>query len=49
VADKVIVLRSARKEVDERSFRIKYAELLNPSQLAAVTSKAASRRARSCC
>jgi len=37
VADKVIVLRSARKEVDERSFRIKYAELLNPSQLAAVT------------
>jgi DNA helicase II / ATP-dependent DNA helicase PcrA len=37
VADKVIVLRSARKEVDERSFRIKYAELLNPSQFAAVT------------
>ena len=37
MADKVIVLRSARKEVDERSFRIKYAELLNPSQLAAVT------------
>jgi len=37
VADKVIVLRPARKEVDERSFRIKYAELLNPSQLAAVT------------
>jgi len=37
VADKVILLRSARAEVDERSFRIKYAELLNPSQLAAVT------------
>ena len=37
MADKVIVLRPARKEVDERSFRIKYAELLNPSQLAAVT------------
>jgi DNA helicase-2/ATP-dependent DNA helicase PcrA len=33
----VIVLRPARKEVDERSFRIKYAELLNPAQLAAVT------------
>ena len=37
MADKVILLRSARAEVDERSFRIKYAELLNPSQLAAVT------------
>ncbi|HEY2523552.1 MAG TPA: ATP-dependent helicase [Candidatus Binataceae bacterium] len=37
VADKVIVLRSARKAVDEQSFRIKYAELLNPAQLAAVT------------
>jgi DNA helicase II / ATP-dependent DNA helicase PcrA len=37
VADKVIVLRPARREVDERSFRIKYAELLNPSQFAAVT------------
>ena len=37
MADKVIVLRPVRKEVDERSFRIKYAELLNPSQLAAVT------------
>jgi ATP-dependent DNA helicase UvrD/PcrA len=37
VSDKVIVLRSVRKEVDERNFRIKYAELLNPSQLAAVT------------
>ncbi len=37
MADKVIVLRSARAEVDERSFRIKYAELLNPSQLAAVS------------
>jgi DNA helicase-2/ATP-dependent DNA helicase PcrA len=37
VADKVIVLRPARTEVDERNFRIKYAELLNPSQLAAVT------------
>jgi len=37
VADKVIVLRSARKQADESSFRIKYAELLNPAQLAAVT------------
>ena len=37
MADKVIVLRSPRAQVDERSFRIKYAELLNPSQLAAVT------------
>jgi len=37
VADKVIVLRSARKQTDESTFRIKYAELLNPSQLAAVT------------
>ena len=37
MADKVIVLRPARKEVDERNFRIKYAELLNPAQLAAVT------------
>jgi ATP-dependent DNA helicase UvrD/PcrA len=35
--DKVIVLRSARKAVDEQSFRIKYAELLNPAQLVAVT------------
>ena len=33
----MIVLRPARTEVDERNFRIKYAELLNPSQLAAVT------------
>jgi DNA helicase-2/ATP-dependent DNA helicase PcrA len=37
VTDKVIVLRPARKEIDERNFRIKYGELLNPSQLAAVT------------
>jgi DNA helicase-2/ATP-dependent DNA helicase PcrA len=37
VADKVILLRSARAEPDERAFRIKYAELLNPAQLAAVT------------
>jgi DNA helicase-2/ATP-dependent DNA helicase PcrA len=37
VADKVIVLRSARAEPDERAFKIKYAELLNPAQLAAVT------------
>ena len=37
MADKVIVLRSARKQTDESTFRIKYAELLNPSQLAAVT------------
>ncbi len=37
MADKVIVLRSARKQVDESSFRIRYAELLNAAQLAAVT------------
>jgi DNA helicase-2/ATP-dependent DNA helicase PcrA len=37
VAEKVILLRSNRPEVDEGKFRIKYAELLNPSQLAAVT------------
>lgn len=37
MADKVIVLRSARAEPDERAFKIKYAELLNPAQLAAVT------------
>ena len=30
-------MRSPRAQVDERSFRIKYAELLNPAQLAAVT------------
>ena len=37
MADKVIVLRPVRPEVDERNFRIKYSELLNPSQLVAVT------------
>jgi len=37
VADKVIVLRAARKQLDESSFRIRYAELLNAAQLAAVT------------
>jgi ATP-dependent DNA helicase UvrD/PcrA len=37
VADKVIVLRSTRAEPDERAYKIKYAELLNPAQLAAVT------------
>jgi len=37
VADKVIVLRTARKQLDESSFRIRYAELLNAAQLAAVT------------
>ncbi|HTY55282.1 MAG TPA: ATP-dependent helicase [Candidatus Binataceae bacterium] len=35
--DKVIVLRSEPAVRDERNFRIKYAELLNPAQLAAVT------------
>ena len=39
VTDKVIVLRNARAsgEVDESKFRIRYAELLNAQQLAAVT------------
>jgi len=37
VSEKVIVLRSSRPAADERNFRIKYAELLNPLQLAAVT------------
>ncbi|HLK87265.1 MAG TPA: ATP-dependent helicase [Candidatus Binataceae bacterium] len=37
MADKVIVLRTARKQLDESSFRIRYAELLNAAQLAAVT------------
>ncbi len=37
MADKVIVLRAARKQLDESSFRIRYAELLNAAQLAAVT------------
>jgi ATP-dependent DNA helicase UvrD/PcrA len=36
VADKVIYLREARPAVDERNFKIKYAELLNPAQLEAV-------------
>ncbi len=36
VADKVIYLREARQAVDERNFKIKYAELLNPAQLEAV-------------
>jgi DNA helicase-2/ATP-dependent DNA helicase PcrA len=38
VADKVIVLKSSRKdaEVDESRFRIRYSELLNAQQLAAV-------------
>ena len=35
--DKVIVLRGEPAARDERSFKIKYAELLNPAQLAAVT------------
>jgi DNA helicase-2/ATP-dependent DNA helicase PcrA len=39
VADKVIVLRNrpARAEIDESAFRIRYAEVLNAQQLAAVT------------
>ena len=39
MADKVIVLRNrpAREEIDERAFRIRYAEVLNAQQLAAVT------------
>jgi DNA helicase-2/ATP-dependent DNA helicase PcrA len=37
VPDKVIVLKSARTaEIDERNFRIRYAEVLNAQQLAAV-------------
>jgi DNA helicase-2/ATP-dependent DNA helicase PcrA len=37
VADKVIYLRDKKQAVDESKFRIKYAELLNQAQLAAVT------------
>src|ERR1700688_3935141 len=38
VADKVIYLREKpAAPADERNFKIKYAELLNPAQLAAVT------------
>ena len=38
VADKVIFLREAKADaLDERNFKIKYAELLNAAQLAAVT------------
>ncbi len=39
MADKVIVLRNrpARAEIDESAFRIRYAEVLNAKQLAAVT------------
>jgi DNA helicase II / ATP-dependent DNA helicase PcrA len=39
VSEKIIVLRNrpAGAEVDERSFRIRYAEVLNAQQLAAVT------------
>src|ERR1700683_4390605 len=38
VADKVIYLREKpATPADERNFKIKYAELLNPAQLAAVT------------
>ena len=35
--DKVIVLRAVPAARDERNFKIKYSELLNPAQLAAVT------------
>ena len=35
--DKVIVLRGEPAARDERNFKINYAELLNPAQLAAVT------------
>jgi DNA helicase-2/ATP-dependent DNA helicase PcrA len=37
VADKVILLREKSEPGDESSFRIRYAEVLNPSQLQAVT------------
>ncbi len=38
MADKVIYLREKPvAPADERNFKIKYAELLNPAQLAAVT------------
>ncbi|MGA7870125.1 MAG: UvrD-helicase domain-containing protein, partial [Candidatus Binatus sp.] len=38
MADKVIYLREKpASPADERNFKIKYAELLNPAQLAAVT------------
>jgi len=37
VTDKVIYLRARKPEADESRFKIKYAELLNEAQLAAVT------------
>ncbi len=37
MADKVILLREKSEPVDESSFRIRYAEVLNPSQFEAVT------------
>jgi len=37
VAEKVIFLRDPGRDAGERKFKIKYAELLNPAQLAAVT------------
>ncbi len=37
MADKVIILRGSRGTDDESRFRIKYAEVLNPAQLEAVT------------
>ena len=37
MADKVIFLREPDRESRERNYKIKYAELLNPAQLAAVT------------
>lgn len=37
MADKVIFLRDPNRESGERAYKIKYAELLNPAQLAAVT------------
>jgi len=37
VADKVIYLREKPASADERNYKIKYAELLNPAQLEAVT------------
>ena len=37
VTDKVIYLRDPKKDADESRYKIKYAELLNPAQLEAVT------------
>jgi hypothetical protein len=44
VADQLIVVRSARTEIDERTFRIMCAELFNPSEFFRPGSSAGRRR-----